>query len=290
MKCEKFQKQTLHQTNLCNNSAKHLSFICNEVPTSLDVCSISGWWRDVGKNIDMVIWPGWCNTPLVLVPPSLDVFVIVNVLYQSHGRNSLFPIFRQSPGWLTVSLLPLHQVADHKGWGEGEYLEQAENMVISAITPLRSLQCVLSVLQGGGGWTLQQAPLQLGEQPPYQTSGWLLSPHSPLCSRARTGPTADGGSVPPPPPQGARRDRRPTNDEETKKVMFNVLVALWNVLVAYWNDLVACWNVLVSFWNVLIASWNFGSNFEMFWSHVEMFWSHEIIFVFAAFLDPSNQP
>ena len=220
------------------------------------------WWSCQG-GVEQHWWKSLLQW-IVIMESSLSMCCIS----WYHGRNSLFPIFRQSPGWLTVSLLPLHQVADHKGWGEGEYLEQAENMVISAITRLRSLQCVLSVLQGGGGWTLQQAPLQLGEQPPYQTSGWLLSPHSPLCSRARTGPTADGGSVPPPPPQGARRDRRPTNDEETKKVMFNVLVALWNVLVAYWNDLVAywndlvaCWNVLVSFWNVLIASWNFGSNF-----------------------------
>ena len=58
-----------------------------------------------------------------------------------------------------------------KDGGEGEYLEQAENMVISAINPPPLAICTLCSA-GGGLDPAAGSPAAGGEhQPPYQTSG-----------------------------------------------------------------------------------------------------------------------
>ena len=86
----------------------------------------------------------------------------------------------------------------------------------SAVCNVYSLCC-----RGSGG-PCRLLPCSMVRAAAPLSDVWLVAALAPSSALlwARTGPTADGGSVPPPPnlPQGASRDQRPTNDEERKEV------------------------------------------------------------------------
>ena len=127
--------------------------------------------------------------------------------------------------------MPLCQLEDHKGWGgQGEYLGQAENMVIPPLVLPLAICTLRSPCRGGACRSRSPCSSLLSAQPPRQTSG-ARSPHpSSTPPTVPVGPTGCRRRIcdyPAPRPveccvEGAGRDQRPTGCckqgvDETKK-------------------------------------------------------------------------
>ena len=124
-------------------------------------------------------------------------------------------LYPTNPGWLSVFLLPLYQVADHKGWGGGVLRASWKYGNFCHQPP--SACNLYSLCCRGGGWTLQQQGGTLQQE----QRGRGAPPIRRLAGCSIVGPAlglvpiADGGSVPPPPPhlplhgtRGESRDQR----------------------------------------------------------------------------------